>query len=452
VTDNYNVFGTDGVRGIPNQDIFEPLQICCFGVAIGEYLKKRVERPIVLIGKDTRLSCYMLEYILAGALTSKGVDVYLTGPIPTGGISYLSQSMRVDMGIMVSASHNAWEYNGIKILDSQGVKISVQDEEEISELLLLAQNKKVNFSSDHLGRIRRLDDGIWRYLAFIKSLLPRSLSLKGFKIALDCANGAAYFIAPKVFWELGAEVISTGCEPNGFNINQGVGSLYPEHLKKILQDSNADIGFCFDGDADRLVVVTKSGKILTGDALLAIFTKFRKYTFHSVLKGVVGTLVSNKALEILVTTEGLEFVRAAVGDRNILAEMQSRGFSLGGEDSGHIILLERANWGDGLITALAFIELVLKSGATPDNLAEVYRPHPSVSFDYELKGPVAENFFAEVENLKNALSEKFSVRSVIRKSGTENKLRVYLESLDEKALTEARETVSAFLSRLTINY
>jgi phosphoglucosamine mutase len=438
VTDNYNVFGTDGVRGIPNQDIFEPLQICCFGVAIGEYLKKKVERPIVLIGKDTRLSCYMLEYILAGALTSKGVDVYLTGPIPTGGISYLSQSMRVDLGIMVSASHNSWEYNGIKILDSQGVKISVQDEEEISKLLLLAQNKRVNFSSDHLGRIRRLDDGIWRYLAFIKSLLPRSLR-------------AAYFIAPKVFWELGAEVISTGCEPNGFNINQGVGSLYPEHLKKILQDSNADIGFCFDGDADRLVVVTKSGKILTGDALLAIFTKFRQYSFHSDLKGVVGTLVSNKALEILVTQEGLQFVRAAVGDRNILAEMQSRGFSLGGEDSGHIIFLERANWGDGLITALAFIELVLKSGATPDNLAEVYRPHPSVSFDCELKGPVAENFFAEVENLKNDLSEKFSVRSVIRKSGTENKLRVYLESSDEKALTEARETVSAFLSRLKIN-
>jgi phosphoglucosamine mutase len=327
----------------------------------------------------------------------------------------------------------------------------VQDEEEISNLLLLAQNKRVNFSSDHLGRIRRLDDGIWRYLAFIKSLLPRSLSLKGFKIALDCANGAAYFIAPKVFWELGAEVISTGCEPNGFNINQGVGSLYPEHLKKILQDSNADIGFCFDGDADRLVVVTKSGKILTGDALLAIFTKFRKYTFHSALKGVVGTLVSNKALEILVTTEGLEFVRAAVGDRNILAEMQNRGFSLGGEDSGHIIFLERANWGDGLITALAFIELVLKTGATPDNLAEVYRPHPSISFDCELKGPVAENFFAEVEKLKNALSEKFSVRSVIRKSGTENKLRVYLESSDEKALTEAREAVSAFLSRLRIN-
>jgi len=449
VTDKYNVFGTDGVRGIPNQGIFEPLQICCFGVAIGEYLKKRVARPTVLIGKDTRLSCYMLEYILAGALTSKGVDVYLTGPIPTGGISYLCQSMRVDLGIMVSASHNSWEYNGIKILDSQGIKISIQDEEEISRLLFLAQNKRLNFSSDP-GRIRRLDDGIWRYLAFIKSLLPRSLSLKGFKIALDCANGAAYFIAPKVFWELGAEVFSTGCEPNGLNINRGVGSLHPEHLKKILQDSDADIGFCFDGDADRLVIVTKSGKILTGDALLAIFTKFRNYIFRSALKGVVGTLISNKALEILVTSEGLEFVRSAVGDRNILAEMQSREFSLGGEDSGHIIFLEKANWGDGLITALAFIELALKSGATADDLAEVYRPHPSVSFDCELKGPVAENFFTEVEDLKNALREKFLVRSVIRKSGTENKLRVYLEGSDEKALTEARETVSAFLSRLKI--
>lgn len=421
-------FGTDGVRGRVGVVPITPDFIMRLGYAAGRVLAQAEStgsKPIVLIGKDTRISGYMLEAALEAGFAAAGVDVMLAGPIPTPAVAYLTRALRLSAGVVISASHNPYQDNGIKFFSAQGNKLPDAVEAAIEAAL---DAPIVCVSSEKLGKAKRLDDARGRYIEFCKSTFPNELDLRGMRIVVDCAHGAAYHIAPDVFHELGAEVVAIGNHPNGLNINDGVGATVPEALSIAVRENHADLGIALDGDADRLLMVDATGRIYNGDELLYVMVKDRM-TIGPV-KGAVGTLMTNMALEVAFRQMGIGFARAKVGDRYVLELLQERGWLLGGEGSGHLLFLDKHTTGDGIVSALQVLSALKRCGKTLAQCTEDISLYPQTlinvkvapGFDWQKSGAV----MAEKEMAEAELGD--TGRVLIRASGTEPLIRVMVEA------------------------
>jgi phosphoglucosamine mutase len=421
-------FGTDGIRGTVGQAPITPDFVLRLAHAVGQVLKKSEPRPTVLIGKDTRISGYMLESALESGFNSAGVDVVLLGPLPTPGVAYLTRAQRASLGVVISASHNPYPDNGIKFFSSQGAKLP-DDWERAVEAALAEPPAWADSAS--LGKARRLDDAAGRYIEFCKSTFANDLSLKGMTIVVDAAHGAAYHIAPKVFHELGAELVCIGCTPDGLNINDHVGAMHPEALAAAVQANGADIGIALDGDADRLQIVDSAGRLYNGDELLYVMAVDRLDRGIAV-PGVVGTLMTNMAVEVALKARGVELVRAKVGDRYVLEELEKRGWLLGGEGSGHLLALDKHTTGDGLISALQVLEASVRRGQSVAQMLEGVTLFPQTLLNVRLQpGQDWKKSQALETETRRAESELQGVgRVLIRPSGTEPVLRVMVEAQD----------------------
>ncbi len=421
-------FGTDGIRGTVGQAPITPDFVLRLAHAVGRVLKRTEARPTVLIGKDTRISGYMLESALESGFNSAGVDVVLLGPLPTPGVAYLTRAQRASLGVVISASHNPFDDNGIKFFSAQGTKLSDNWEQDVENTLLEAP---VWVDSANLGKTRRLDDAAGRYIEFCKSTFANNLTLKGLRIVVDAANGAAYQIAPKVFHELGAEVIAIGCAPDGLNINRGVGATHPEALIEAVRTHRADMGIALDGDADRLQVVDAEGRLFNGDELLYLMVDDRLRR-HEPVPGVVGTLMTNMAVEVALKARGVEFVRAKVGDRYVLEELEKHQWLLGGEGSGHLLALDKHTTGDGLISALQVLQTSVRSGQSLATLLSDVTLFPQTLINVRLKLGQDWKASADLESETRAVESELgqSGRVLIRASGTEPLLRVMVEARD----------------------
>ena len=421
-------FGTDGIRGTVGQSPITPDFVLRLAHAVGHVLKRSDARPTVVIGKDTRISGYMLESALESGFNSAGVDVILLGPLPTPGVAYLTRALRASLGVVISASHNPFDDNGIKFFSGQGTKLS-----DVWELAVEAalDEAPVWVESAALGRTRRLDDAAGRYIEFCKSTFANDLTLKGVKLVVDAAHGAAYHIAPKVFHELGAEVVAIGCAPDGLNINQGVGATHPEALIQTVKQHHADGGVALDGDADRLQLVDAQGRLFNGDELLYLMVTERLARGETV-PGVVGTLMTNMAVEVGLKNLGVQFVRAKVGDRYVLEELEKRGWILGGEGSGHLLALDKHTTGDGLISSLQVLQACVRSGKSLAQLLSDVTLYPQVLLNVRLQpGQDWKSNRLLAEQTKMVEQELSGVgRLLIRASGTEPLLRVMVEARD----------------------
>ena len=439
-------FGTDGIRGTVGTYPITPDFALRLGNAVGRVLRAGRpdgERPVVLIGKDTRVSGYMLESSLEAGLNSAGVDVMLTGPLPTPGVAYLTRALRLDLGVVISASHNPFGDNGIKFFSARGEKLPDAWEIQVEAEL---EREPVWVDSVALGRARRLQDASGRYIEFCKSTFSNELSLKGLKIVVDGAHGAAYQIAPDVFHELGAEVVRIGCEPDGYNINEGVGATHPRTLLAAVRAHGADYGIALDGDADRLQMVDSDGRIYNGDELLYVMVADRLAQGESV-PGVVGTLMTNMAVELAIRGQGLEFIRAKVGDRYILEELSRRGWQLGGEGSGHLLALDRHTTGDGIVSALQVLQALQRSRRSLADMLEGVELFPQTLINVRLQPGQdwkANRALAEMQTVIAAeLGD--SGRILIRASGTEPLVRVMVEARDAEVARSSAERLAATL-------
>jgi len=425
-------FGTDGVRGKVGEHPITPQFVMHLGYAAGKVLAKaehsRGERPAVLIGKDTRISGYMLESALEAGLIAAGIDVYLAGPVPTPAVAYLTRALRLQAGVVISASHNPFEDNGIKFFSGNGTKLP--DDVEHAIEAALDEPMQTN-ASDALGKAKRIDDAVGRYIEFCKSSFPNEMDLRGMKIVVDCAHGATYHIARHVFHELGAEVVAIGVEPNGLNINDGYGATKPQNLQKAVVEHKANIGIALDGDGDRLVMVDASGKLYDGDQLLYVIAKHH-HAEGTMKGGVIGTLMTNLAFEHAMQHLGIPFMRAKVGDRYVMEMLQQQGWQLGGENSGHIICLDKHSTGDGIVSALQVLHALRMKKQTLAEAAGDLHMYPQVLINVKM---------AKKEDLSNHAKVKHAVetaeimldgkgRVLLRPSGTEPLLRVMVEGED----------------------
>ena len=421
-------FGTDGIRGTVGRSPITPDFVLRLAHAVGQVLRRTQERPTVLIGKDTRISGYMLESALESGFNSAGVDVMLLGPLPTPGVAYLTRTQRASLGVVISASHNPYQDNGIKFFSAQGSKLPDSWEEEVEKALTAAP---VWVESEALGKTRRLDDAAGRYIEFCQSTVGQDLTLKGLKIVVDAAHGAAYQIAPKVFHELGAEVIAMGCAPDGLNINHEVGATHPEAMVRSVRANRADFGIALDGDADRLLMVDAKGRLYNGDELLYLLAADRLARDKPV-PGVVGTLMTNLAVESALKAQGVGFVRAKVGDRYVLEELARHGWLLGGEGSGHLLALDCHTTGDGLISALQVLQACVRSGKTLAQWLEAVPLYPQELINVRLAPGQDWKNNALLEQTLAAVQAELgdTGRVLIRASGTEPLLRVMVEAQD----------------------
>ena len=421
-------FGTDGIRGAVGQAPITPDFMLRLGHAVGRVLKAREAKPTVLIGKDTRISGYMIESALEAGFASAGVDVLLTGPLPTPGVAYLTRALRLSLGVVISASHNPFGDNGIKFFSARGQKLPDAWEQQVEAAL---ERPAQWVDSAGLGKARRLDDARGRYIEFCKSTFSNELSLKGLKIVVDAAHGAAYHVAPEVFHELGAEVIAIGCSPDGTNINAGFGATAPGALVAAVKAHGAHYGVALDGDADRLQLVDASGRLYNGDELLYLMVADRLDQGLPV-PGAVGTLMTNMAVELALRERGVEFVRAKVGDRYVLEELAARGWQLGGEGSGHLLALDKHTTGDGIVSALLVLQAASRTGRTMAQLLEGVQLFPQTLINVRLKPGAdwkANRPLAEAEAaVRQELGD--SGRVLIRPSGTEPLVRVMVEARD----------------------
>ena len=426
-------FGTDGIRGRTNEAPMTPEIAMKVGQAAGARFLRGTHRHRVVIGKDTRLSGYMMESALVAGFTSVGMDVVLVGPMPTPAIAMLTRSMRADLGVMISASHNPFADNGIKLFGPDGYKLSDADEMAIEALM--AKPPKLARSAD-IGRARRIEDARGRYIHAVKSAFPEHLRLDGMRIVIDCANGAAYQVAPAALWELGAEIISLGVSPNGTNINEQCGSTDPAAVQAKVIETRADIGLALDGDADRLIVVDETGRIIDGDQLMALIATASSR--RGTLKGgaLVATVMSNLGLERFLASQNIGLVRTQVGDRYVVEEMRTNGYNVGGEQSGHIILSDHGTTGDGLVAALQILAELVESGQKASKLLRLFEPLPQLLKNVRFAGgrPL------EAETVKSAIADAETKldgkgRLLIRKSGTEPLIRVMAEG-EDPALVE----------------
>ena len=433
-------FGTDGIRGTVGEPPITPDFILRLGHAVGRVLKRSEERPTVLIGKDTRISGYMLESALESGFNSAGVDVVLLGPLPTPGVAYLTRAQRASLGVVISASHNPFPDNGIKFFSAQGSKLSDSWEMAVEEALAEAP---VWADSASLGKARRLDDAAGRYIEFCKSTYAHDLTLKGLKIVVDAAHGAAYQVAPKVFHELGADVIAMGCSPDGLNINHEVGATHPDALVLAVRANHADYGIALDGDADRLQVVDAAGRLYNGDELLYLMARERMGR-DELVPGVVGTLMTNMAVELALAERGVKLVRAKVGDRYVLEELAQRGWLLGGEGSGHLLALDKQTTGDGLVSALQVLQCVVRSGRTLAQLMEEVTLFPQVLLNVRLTPGSDWRSNAHLARETEAVQAELGAlgRVLIRASGTEPVLRVMVEARDAAQASRCAERLA----------
>lgn len=421
-------FGTDGIRGTVGKAPITADFMLKLGHAVGRVLRQQARRPTVLIGKDTRISGYMMESALEAGFASAGVDVLLTGPLPTPGVAYLTRALRLDLGVVISASHNAYPDNGIKFFSARGEKLSDAWERSVEAAL---EEEPQWADSSSLGKARRVDDAQGRYVEFCKNTVSGELTLKGLKIVVDAAHGAAHKVAPAVFHELGAEVVAIGCTPNGTNINAGFGATAPQALIQAVKAEGADFGVALDGDADRLQLVDRAGRLFNGDELLFVLAQDRLARGLPV-PGVVGTLMTNMAVELGFRRLGVGFVRAKVGDRYVLEELGQRGWQLGGEGSGHLIVLDLHSTGDGIVSALQVLEASQRSGRELAQLLQEVELFPQTLLNVRL--PEGADWTrnavlaAETEAVRSALG--LDGRVLIRASGTEPVLRVMVEARD----------------------
>jgi phosphoglucosamine mutase len=444
------LFGTDGIRGVANVFPMTTDLAMKVGLSTAYIFKREHRRPKIIIGKDTRLSGYMIETAITSGICSMGVDVLLVGPLPTPGIAFITSSMRADAGIVISASHNPYEYNGIKIFGNDGFKLPDETEKYMEELILSGEIERLpKPPASEIGRARRIDDAQGRYIVYLKNTFPRDLTLEGLKIVIDCAHGAAYRVAPTVFEELGAEVILTGDRPNGKNINRDCGALYPEHMAEVTREQKANAGFALDGDADRMILADEKGEILDGDQVMAVCAKH--YIEHNALKDntVVATIMSNLGFEVALRRLGGRLIRTPVGDRYVVEQMRQYGYNLGGEQSGHMIFLDHGTTGDGILSALQVLAVMLREGRPMSELKTIMDHYPQklINVPVGVKKPVDQ--VPEIVKLRQALEQRLGEegRMVIRPSGTEPVIRVMVEGANRKVIEEAAYAMASCIQK-----
>ena len=436
-------FGTDGIRGTVGQPPITPDFMLRLGHAVGRVLKTRDAKPTVLIGKDTRISGYMIESALEAGFASAGVDVLLTGPLPTPGVAYLTRALRLSLGVVISASHNPFGDNGIKFFSARGEKLPDAWEQQVEAML---EQPPQWVDSANLGKARRIQDARGRYIEFCKGTFSSELSLKGLKIVIDAANGAAYNMAPDVFHELGAEVIAIGCSPNGTNINAGFGATSPGALVEAVKVHGAHYGIALDGDADRLQLVDAAGRLYNGDELLYLMVVDRLAQGHAV-PGAVGTLMTNMAVELALRQRGIGFVRAKVGDRYVLEELVARGWQLGGEGSGHLLALDKHTTGDGIVSALLVLQAATRSGRSIAELLEDVTLFPQTLVNVRLRQGTDWKSNAQLAKAQAEVTRELGDhgRVLIRPSGTEPLVRVMVEARDAEQAQRCAERIAQTL-------
>jgi len=447
------LFGTDGVRGVANVHPMTAEMAMELGRALAYLIRNGNHRHRVVIGKDTRLSGYMLEQALAAGITSMGVDVALVGPLPTPGIANITTSMRADAGAVISASHNSYQDNGIKFFSRDGFKLPDEVESQIEELILNKSIHHLRPTATKIGQAVRLEDARGRYVVFLKNTFPRELTLAGLCLVVDCANGAGYKVAPAVLEELGAKVIGIGVQPDGKNINHKCGALYPEHVAKLVLKHRANLGLALDGDADRVIVVDEKGKVVDGDAMMAICTG--ELVERGALKKntLVATVMSNIGLDRAVARWGVNVCRTRVGDRYVVEEMRKHGYSLGGEQSGHLIFLDHATTGDGMLAALQLLAVLCRKQKPLSELASIFEPVPQTLTNVAVKRRCELGELPEVVKAVKSVEARLGQtgRILVRFSGTEPKVRILVEGPDrprnEEYAQEVAEVVTRALSR-----
>lgn len=445
------LFGTDGIRGTANQFPMTPDIVLKVGQAMGLLLRRmpgrQGQKRIVLIGKDTRLSGYMVEQALASGLNSMGVGVQLTGPLPTPGIGFLARNMRVDAGIIISASHNPYDDNGIKIFGADGFKIPDSMEREIERIVQTEDLSAHLISGNSIGRTRRIDDAAGRYIVYVKNAFPLNLSLEGFRIVLDCANGAAYKVAPAIFSELGADVVVIGDEPDGYNINDKSGALHPERMREAVSKFRADVGISLDGDADRVIMVDEKGEIVNGDHILAICAIHMAKRKSLPQNTIVATQMSNVGLDQAMKKHGLYVVRTDVGDKNVVEAMRQNGYGLGGEQSGHIIHLDHSTTGDGCVAALNVLAVMKTEGKPLSELKNMMEDVPQVLINTRVKQKKDLASISGYSKLIDSAHAKLKGegRVFVRFSGTEPVIRVLVEGHDRVQIGALAEEIAQFL-------
>lgn len=423
------LFGTDGIRGVANKDPMTPEMAIYIGQAVAHVLNKKGHRQRIVIGKDTRLSGYMLENALAAGISSMGADVISVGSMPTPGIAFIANNMDADCGIVISASHNPFEDNGIKIFSKEGFKLSEEQELEIEELIFSKNIQSLASSSQEIGRAFQEENALEGYIVFLRHTFPKKLSLEGVKIVLDCANGATYKVAPTLFKEMRAEVLCLNVNPDGKNINVECGSLHPELLAEKIIENRADIGFAFDGDGDRLIAADEKGNIISGDRILAICAKYLKKERRLKNDLVVSTVMSNLGLSLALKEMGIKHIKTRVGDRYVIEELLKNGAVLGGEDSGHIIFLEHHTTGDGLITALQLLAVMQKEEKALSELSKVMKTFPQVLINVDVKSKPDFKDIPEIGNVIGSAEKELGDkgRVLVRYSGTQPMCRVMVE-------------------------
>jgi len=443
------LFGTDGVRGVANIKPMTAEMALQLGRAIAYISKKEARRHRIVIGKDTRLSGYMLESAMMAGICSMGVDALMVGPLPTPGIAFLTSSMRADAGVVISASHNPYQDNGIKFFSRDGLKLPDEIELEIERFIFENHDPSHRPTASEVGKAYRVDDAIGRYVVFAKNTFPKELTLDGLKVAVDCANGAAYKVAPAVFYELGASVVSIGVTPNGENINKDCGALHPENVAKAVVASGADIGFAIDGDGDRCIMVDEAGRILDGDHIMAISALALLREDRLKKKTLVATIMSNSGLEAAIKGAGGRMIRTNVGDRCVVEEMLKGGYNLGGEQSGHLIYHDHTTTGDGIITALQMLERVVRDGKKISELASVMQTYPQVLVNVKVKHKkdIADmpHVSAQLKAVEKKLRHKGRV--FIRYSGTEPLARITIEGEREDEIRVMADELAALLKK-----
>ena len=441
-------FGTDGIRGKANSNKMNASLALNIGMATAEYFTRGNHKHFVLIGKDTRLSNYTIEPSLTAGFLSMGMNVYLTGPLPTPGVSALVSSMRCDVGVMISASHNHYSDNGIKIFGPDGTKLSDKDELNIEKLI---DSKFKNLvKPENLGRAKRIEDAGGRYIEYLKSKISSKLRLDGLKIVIDCANGAAYNVAPKILWELGANVIPINVSPDGTNVNENSGSTFPNNLINKVIEFKADVGIALDGDADRTILVDENGIIVDGDKIIAIIAQFWKKNNNLSQNTVVGTVMTNKALEDYFLEKKINLIRTDVGDRNIIQSMKEQNFVLGGEPSGHIILDNYSSTGDGILASLEVLGIMKFENKKLSALANIYTPYPQIMQNFPIRtNQKSESIISNIKKKVEKKIDKKDARIIIRKSGTENKIRTMIEANNlELAQSISKKIVSLMKEKI----
>ncbi|NPA73734.1 MAG: phosphoglucosamine mutase [Epsilonproteobacteria bacterium] len=440
------LFGTDGVRGKAG-DKLDAMTAMKLAMAAGIYFREESVNNKIIVGKDTRRSGYMIENAIVSGLTAIGYNVIQIGPMPTPAIAFLTEDMRCDAGIMISASHNPFYDNGVKFFDKKGNKLNTLVEKDIETTYfndeLIKKNQKTGLE---IGTSKRIDDVIGRYIVHIKNSFPKDMTLNGIRIVIDTANGAAYKVAPTIFKELGAEVFVINNEPNGSNINQSCGALHPEALSQEVIKVRADIGFALDGDADRLVVVDEKGQSIDGDKLLGALAVFLKEEDKLKNSAISATVMSNQALEDFLAKRDIALYRCDVGDKNVLEVMQNRGLNFGGEQSGHIILSDYAKTGDALASALQAIAYVIKSGKKTSEAFDIFEPYPQILENIPINTKKPFDMIEGYDEYMQTLHDK-GIRSLVRYSGTENLLRVLLEGEDTQILRKEMDDLKIFLTR-----